>query len=94
MLKVRQQLYANICIYSQIIFTAPGDYNQTVTTVIFGPGHSDTQPAVVPIIADDLLENDEVFYGNLRPPAGSQDRMERANATIVDDDSRSFAYNS
>ena len=92
MLKVRQQLYANTCIYSQIIFTAPRDYNLTVTTVIFGPGRSDTQPAVVPIIADDLLENDEVFYGNLRLPADSQARVmfepQRAYATIIDEDSK------
>ena len=45
----------------------------------------------VPIVDDDLLEVDEIFYGNLRLPEDStQERVAfgpaRANGTITDDD--------
>ena len=57
----------------------------------FGPGMN-TAVASVPIIDDDSSESDEIFYGNLRLPAGSTDRVVfkplRASATIVDNDGK------
>ena len=43
----------------------------------------------VPIVSDTVYESDEVFYGNLRLPAGAVDSvlfdLMRVNATIIDD---------
>ena len=53
----------------------------------FGPGIQ-SQVASIPVVDDDLAEIDELFYGNLRLPAGSIFTVEfdpgRANATILD----------
>ena len=58
----------------------------------FGPGVI-TLNVSVPIVDDDLVEVDEMFYGNLCFPQDStQARVEfapdRANATITDNDSK------
>ena len=57
----------------------------------FGPGVI-TLNVSVPIVDDELVEVDEMFYGNLCLPQDStQTRVElapdRANATITDNDS-------
>lgn len=58
----------------------------------FGPGVTTLDVSVL-IVDDDLVEVDEMFYGNLRLPEDStQTRVEfapaRANATITNDDSK------
>ena len=63
----------------------------------FGPGVI-TLDVSVPIVDDDLVEVDEMFYGNLCLPQDStQTRVEfapdRANATITDNDSNSYNTN-
>ena len=60
-----------------------------VVNVTFGPGMS-FATVNIPIVNDTLYENDEVFYGNLRLPAGVVNGVQfdpmRANVTIFDDD--------
>ena len=56
----------------------------------FGPGVLSLDVSV-PIVDDDLVEVDEIFYGNLRLPENStQERVAfgpaRANGTITNDD--------
>jgi hypothetical protein len=57
--------------------------------VIFSPG-TRFQTVQVPIINDNLVEFEEMFFGNLRLPAGSTALVrfspDIANATIVDND--------
>ena len=77
------------------ICSGPGDYEDTVISLTFGPGMS-FATVDVPIVNDTLYENDEVFYGNLRLPAGAVNGVEfdpmRANATIIDDDSELYSW--
>ena len=74
------------------IILCPGfDYENTVTTITFGPGVS-ALTVNVPILDDDIAENIEMFSANLRLPAGSTDIVfldpDRANATILDNDGK------
>ena len=77
---------------------ASGDYNDTVMLLTFGPGVLSLDVSV-PIVDDNLAEVDEVFYGNLRLPAGSEFvglvelNPDRANATIFDNDGKSIYKN-
>ena len=67
----------------------PGDYSDTVVLLTFGPGVLALNVSV-PIANNNSKEDEEVFYGNLRLPAGSyfdglvETNPERANAAIFD----------
>ena len=101
MLKVKQinqsMLYTCVLFDAWCLCTAPGDYNETVFQMTFGPGASN-QTVSVPIASDGMYENEEIFFGNLRLPAGSQARVDfnpmRANAMIIDADCKSITNKS
>ena len=67
------------------------DYNETVRLLTFAPG-VERISVMVPIIDDDLVEGDEVFFGVISLPPGSTSTIEfspgRANVTISDNDGK------
>ena len=76
---------------------APGDYNNSVILLTFGPGRT-SQEVSVPIVDDNLLEAIETFFANLRFPAGGEtfDSIQfapsRANASITDNNCEYLIY--
>ena len=67
--------------------TGSQDYNEIVRLLTFAPGER-RMSAMVPIVDDDLVEGDEVFFGVVSLPLGSTSNFEfspgRANVTISD----------
>ncbi len=64
----------------------PGDYSNTVMSLTFTPTMS-SLIAAVNTLEDSFLEHPEIFFGNLRLPAGSTANVmlvaDMANATIT-----------
>lgn len=72
------------------------DYNETSTTVEFGPGGTQTESIVIPLIDDDIVESPEVFFVSLTIPddeSGISIPGNRSTAmvTVQDDDSKSVS---
>ena len=71
--------------------TGSQDYNETVRLLTFAPGERRIS-VMVPIVDDDLVEGDEVFFGVITLPPGSASSIEfspgRANVTISDNDGK------
>ena len=71
--------------------TGSQDYNESVRLLTFAPGER-RMSAMVPIINDDLVEGDEVFFGAISLFPGSTSIFEfspgRANVTISDNDGK------
>lgn len=65
--------------------TAPADYASTVGTLDFsGPGN--TRNIRVPIVRDNITEDDETFFVNLSNPVGATIDTPQGLGTIEDDD--------
>ncbi len=73
----------------------PGDYSNTVMTLTFTPAMS-SLIAAVNTLEDSFLEYPEIFFGNLRLPAGSTANVmlvpDMANATITDNDAAVIGF--
>ncbi len=67
---------------------AVDDYVSTVQNISFGPGRNE-MVVPVPTLADNILEFNETFFGNLRFPSGVPGSVRlfpiRAEGTIIDD---------
>ena len=73
-----------------ICFAAPGDFNAvTSVPVVFGEGSLVTSVTVT-INEDSIVENDEVFTGNLRHVGEGTVQIveDEATVTIIDDDGK------
>ena len=78
------------------MYAAGDDYEESVVLLTFAESALSLE-VPVDIFDDDLLELSEVFFGNLRLPAGSAgDRVTfspgRATATIVDNDAAIIGF--
>ena len=74
--------------------TAPGDYSAVSGfSVVFGPDE-EVKTVEVPIVNDDLLEEDENFFGRLVTSDPDVDVINpNAEVTIIDDESKPFYNN-
>ena len=77
------QLWLNV-LFLYPLHSAPDDYANSVIPLTFGPTRT-SQEVSVPIVDDDLLEDIETFFGNLRFAEvfdSIQFAPSRANASI------------
>lgn len=65
--------------------TAPADFTATANTLTFAPGQT-SKTFSVPVIGDNLDENNEQFYVLLSSPSNATIFKGRGTATITDDD--------
>ncbi|HJQ39775.1 MAG TPA: Calx-beta domain-containing protein [Thermoanaerobaculia bacterium] len=65
--------------------TAGSDYSRTTGTLVFAPGEA-SKTVVVPVLGDSDVEDDERFAVVLSAPSGAPLAVDRAEATILDDD--------
>ena len=77
-------------IYSFPFSTAPDDFVNTLGIVLQFNGVFRSQPVIIMIENDDILENDETFFGNLEAiDQGVIVAPQRAAITIVEDNADS-----
>lgn len=79
-----------LMIYSFPFSTAPDDFVNTLGIVLQFNGVFRSQPVIIMIENDDVLENDETFFGNLEAiDQGVIVAPQRAAITIVEDNADS-----